>query len=54
MFDGKKFISSDYRREATGKWFADGSVTGVAWMMRVESMYQQKLREIEATLLLEA
>jgi hypothetical protein len=53
-YDGKRFLSNGYTRSSTGKWTADNAVQGVAWVMKLEEVYQQKLREIEATLLQES
>jgi hypothetical protein len=53
-YDGKRFLSSGYARSSTGKWTADTAIQGIAWVVKLEEMYQQKLREIEATLLQES
>jgi hypothetical protein len=53
-FEGTRFLSSTYTRHASGKWTTDASVLGTAWAVRIEAMYQQKLKEIRAAVLSEA
>lgn len=52
-FDGERFMSAEYVRKANGRWESANSPTGYSVVEKLESTYQQKLREIEAAVLCE-
>jgi hypothetical protein len=52
-FDGTRFLSSTYTRHVGGGWTSDRCVPGDVWLVKIEAMYQQKLKEIEAAVLSE-
>ncbi len=52
-FDGERFISAEYVRQANGRWESANSPTGYHVVEKLEATYQQKLREIEAAALYE-
>ena len=52
-FDGEPFLSDTYTRGLTGRWTSTMGALSPPWAVRIESFYEQKIKEIAAAVIQE-